>query len=291
VNKYLGLVTVLYNSEEFLEDFLNCIASQEYSNYKIYLIDNSSNFHSFNLINKFFEYNKNIKYEYIKNNENYGVAKANNQGINAALKDGCESIILLNNDIDFDDYKLFKKFSELSSCYDIIFPKILYFKTKRLWYSGGYISKFFGNGVHKNINKFDSEPLSGIKYTEYGPTCFVLINAAVFRVVGLMDEKYFVYYDDLDFMCRVKKFGIMPIYDSSLVIYHKVSSSTGGDRSLFSLFYNSRNSIYYIKKNYIGINRYFLLTAYTLARLTQSILLSSKQRSTIIKGLLDGYKM
>ena len=291
MSKLIGLVTVLYNSEGYIEGFLKSVLNQKYKNIKIYFIDNSDNFNSQKIINKYINGFRLINYEYIKSNENYGVAKGNNIGISNALIDGCDSIILLNNDIEFYDPEIFEKIVLLSNNHDIIFTKILYFNTNIIWYSGGYISRIFGNGIHKDINKADDNISKNVEYTEYGPTCFVLINAKVFNRIGLMDEKYFVYYDDLDFISRANKAKITSIYDPSLRIYHNVSSSTGGGRSLFSLFYNSRNSIYYIKKNFNGFNKYLILLSYTLARLSQSIFLTAKQRSTIIKGLFDGYKM
>ena len=126
MSKLIGLVTVLYNSEGYIEGFLKSVLNQKYKNIKIYFIDNSDNFNSQKIINKYINGFRLINYEYIKSNENYGVAKGNNIGISNALIDGCDSIILLNNDIEFYDPEIFEKIVLLSNNHDIIFTKILY---------------------------------------------------------------------------------------------------------------------------------------------------------------------
>ena len=64
-------------------------------------------------------------------------------------------------------------------------------------------------------------------YVDYASTCCLLIRKEVFDNIGLMDEKYFVYFDDTDFLFRVKKEGVHKIYyDSQITLFHKVGSLT-----------------------------------------------------------------
>ena len=65
-----------------------------------------------------------------------------------------------------------------------------------------------------------------------------------------MDEVYFVYYDDSDFLWRVRKHHKKLIYVPTSTLYHKVSVSTGGSESSFSIKYSNRNQIFFIKKNF-----------------------------------------
>jgi GT2 family glycosyltransferase len=76
-----------------------------------------------------------------------------------------------------------------------------------------------------------------------------LIQKSVFDHVALMDENYFVYYDDVDFMYRALKKNEPLWYIPEAVVYHKESTSTGF-MSDFSVHYLYRNLVYFALKNY-----------------------------------------
>jgi GT2 family glycosyltransferase len=246
----IGLVTVLYNGKEVLEGFFESLGKQTYKNFILYVIDNSPNKDAYELAQKLSkQYNIDAKFVY--NNANLGVAKGNNQGIELALKDNCEYVLLLNNDIEFganviaDMVEYAEKNNE-----NIIVPKIYYHGTNKLWMAGGYISKLKGTTIHRGDGEEDVGQYDNIEYINYAPTCFMLIKNDVFEDVGLMDEKYFVYYDDTDFVWRANKKGYKIVYYPLSKVTHKVSFSTGGNESLFSIYYGTRNRIYFIKKNF-----------------------------------------
>ncbi len=97
----VGLVTVLYKSDNVLDDFFKSLSIQSFSNYHLYLIDNSPSHQTDNLIAQLIKKYPIKGYTHIKNIENYGVAKGNNQGIELSLQNNADFVILLNNDIDF----------------------------------------------------------------------------------------------------------------------------------------------------------------------------------------------
>jgi GT2 family glycosyltransferase len=73
---------------------------------------------------------------------------------------------------------------------------------------------------------------------------FCVCKKEVFNTVGLMDETYFVYVDDLDFMYRLRKLNYSIWYENSLSIDHKISQSTGGKFSAFSVFYGKKQNLF-----------------------------------------------
>ena len=97
----LGLVTVLYNSDGVLEEFFRSLSIQTYTDYHLYLIDNSPSPATDEMVKRFAEKYKIPAHTHFKNDGNYGVAKGNNQGIKLALEAGADFVILLNNDIEF----------------------------------------------------------------------------------------------------------------------------------------------------------------------------------------------
>ena len=90
----------------------------------------------------------------------------------------------------------------------------------------------------------------------------MLIEASVFQQLGLMDNRYFVYYDDTDFMLRALRANKRLYYLPSVSVRHKVSSLTGGNESDFVVRYTARNRAYFWRKH-LGLPIAFLfLTTY-----------------------------
>jgi GT2 family glycosyltransferase len=252
----IGLVTVTFNSGNVIDAFIKSINSQDYPDYCLYVIDNNSNDQTLKIIEEKSNSEKTI---IIKNNFNNGVAGGNNQGIKKAIADGCEYILLINNDTEFEP-SLFTKLIQKSKStgYKLIVPKMMYYDSPdTIWFGGGYFNKRMGYmNYHAGQYETDSGQYPDREIT-YAPTCCTLISKSVFEQVGLMDEKYFVYFDDTDFMFRVMMDGTYKmLYISDVEFYHKVGSLTKskiGTKSKFKfgdfiIKYSTRNRVYYLKK-------------------------------------------
>ena len=287
----IALVTVLFNSIEVLEGFFQSLAQQNYKNFILYVIDNSPND---DVLNKAKELSNNfdINSVFINNNANLGVAKGNNQGIQESLKNNCEYVLLLNNDIEFGQNTI-RDIVEYTVKNDvsIIVPKIHYHNTNKIWTAGGHISKLKGTTPHRGELEVDVGQYENIEYVNYAPTCFMLIHKKVFEKVGLMDEKYFVYYDDSDFIYRTNNNGYKIVYFPKAVVSHKVSVSTGGSESLFFIYYVTRNRIYFIRKNLPLIYKIISLPYFFLTRIIKYKSYNQEQRKTLIKAIKDSFKM
>ena len=92
----IGLVTVLYNSDDVLEGFLKSISFQDHKDYKLYLIDNSANEKTDMLLSDLLKRYPVSSYKHIKTGGNIGVAGGNNWGIREALADCCAEIIIFS---------------------------------------------------------------------------------------------------------------------------------------------------------------------------------------------------
>ena len=252
----IGVVTVTYNSDKVLQPFLSDLFAQSFHNFNLYIIDNASEDKTLKILD---DLNDN-RVNQIRNHSNIGVAAANNIGIKKALEDKCSHILILNNDIEFPN-SLFKDMLvsiKKENC-SMITPKIMYHSNKDIiWYAGGGFKKSNGylpyhTGFNENIKNNNYQSL----YVDYASTCCLLIKKDVFETIGYMDEKYFVYFDDTDFLFRVKKEGVHKIYyDSQITLFHKVGSLTKSltkefersYRTHFFLKQNIRNHIYFLRK-------------------------------------------
>lgn len=245
----IGIVTVTYNSSNVINEFMKSLIGQSREDYILYVVDNAS---VDDTLEKLAPYVHQLSMVIIKNTKNIGVAAGNNQGIKQALADSCTHVLLINNDIEFEP-ELFKKLligMDVAHC-DMLVPKILYHdQPKKIWFAGGHFDnvKTYMN-IHEGYNEIDSGQYDQPRAIEYAPTCCMLIKPSVFEKVGLMDEKYFVYYDDTDFCIRALGQKQLLYFDPFVTLYHKVSSLTGGGESDFALKYYMRNKVYFIRKH------------------------------------------
>lgn len=243
----VGIVTVTYNSGTVIREFLQSSLAQSHSQFILYVVDNASSDDTLALIADC----QDPRLQIIRNPENLGVAEGNNIGIRASLRDGCTSVLLVNNDTVFESDVL----STLSvglgeyDC-DMIVPKILYFSpSDRLWCAGGTFSRLRGCSRHFGFGRKDDGSFDQPRQVPYSPTCCMLIKREVFAQVGLMDSRYFVYFDDTDFCLRAYRASLKLMYLPTARVYHKVSSLVG-HRSDTSLRYVTRNHVYYVMKHF-----------------------------------------
>lgn len=243
----IGVVTVTYNSAEVLPEFLQSVVQQTFQEFILYVVDNASQDKSLEAVAAFGD----ARIRVLANAENLGVAEGNNQGIRAALADGCDAVLLLNNDTVFPA-ELFAELRDGLAQYDCAMttPKIYYHdEPTKIWAAGGYFQPWFGYRTqHYGEGKQDTGQFDTVRAVTYAPTCCVLIHRSVFDNIGLMDPLYFVYVDDVDFMYRALKAGLVMQYLPQAKLWHKVSSLTG-HMSDFMIRYCVRNRIYFIKKN------------------------------------------
>ena len=130
--KKIGIVTVLYNSESVLDDFFSTLERQSYKNFVLYVVDNKS---PDNSLNKTKELAKSVSFEtvIIENQQNDGVAKGNNLGIEKALADSCDYILLSNNDVVLYEDTILNLLMAAERNNDlVVVPKILIYYNKNI---------------------------------------------------------------------------------------------------------------------------------------------------------------
>lgn len=288
----IGIVTVLYNSDDVLPGFFTSLAAQQGIHYRLYVIDNSAT-DSGTRLSESLAAQHGIDAVCLFNNANAGVAKGNNQGIELALKDGCTQVLLANNDTEFGPTTILDLWTGLEGGREhAVTPKIYYYEGEKvIWYAGGHINAWLMRTPHYGDRETDRGQWDHQRYVGYAPTCFMLLDRAVFERVGLMDERYFVYYDDSDFVWRMARHNLRIRYAPGALVLHKVSFSTGGGLSPFSLYYTNRNRLYFVRKNLKGLQKALAFAYMMVTRVPRLCLLPKKLSERGWAGLKDGFAM
>lgn len=290
----IGIVTVLYNSSSVLEDFFKTLSQQTLKDFVLYIIDNKSPDDSLSKSKELaIAYQESFLSVIIENDDNYGIAAGNNIGVKRALEDNCDYILLSNNDIVMNNDCISLLLSKIQETnIDMIVPKIFFYDEPLIWMAGGYFTKFSGGTRHIGSMKKDRPEYNKYRLISYAPTCVMLIKKDAFDKVGFFEEKFFVYFDDTDWVYRSRKRGLKLAYHPEAVVYHKESTSTGGQQSDFTIYYQLRNHFFFCKKNFFRFH-YWL---FVMAKCAHHFLyyrwtLNEHQRGVADKAIYDGLKM
>ena len=268
-----AVVLVNYNG---LEDTKACIESILKSSIEcsIVVIDNASKEDDGSKINQF---NSNITV--IRNSDNLGFAGANNVGILWALEHDFEYILLLNNDtvVDRDMIRLLLEETNEET---VAVPAMYYFSApKELWYGGGKINRYTGNCEHLNLDHKQQ--------VSFATGCCMLLSREVINKAGLLDERYFMYCEDLDYSIRLAKKHIKILYIPEAKLYHKVGRTSGGSGTPFSDYYITRNRLNCIRQHSDCFTRF----AYPFSLISRYIrAMEGRVRKREFKAFLEGIK-
>lgn len=257
----VGVILVNYNGAKYNSECIESIKKSDFKNISIYIVDNNSSDDSVKILKE--QYLEDICL--IENRENLGFSEANNIGIKKALMDNCEYILLLNNDTVIEE-DMISKLIEGSVRYNnaVTAPKIYYYDNQDIiWSAGGDINWNKGIAVQYGIDEKDEKQYDEESAIRFATGCCILIPKKVINKVGFLSDEYFLYYEDTDYSTRITNSGIDIIYLPKAKMYHKVSASTGGDKSELVIYYMTRNRLIFNKKynsNYIIAMGYFYLT-------------------------------
>jgi GT2 family glycosyltransferase len=177
---------------------------------------------------------------FIQNEKNIGFGAAANLGIKQAMEDFADYVLLLNNDayIEHDIVNSLLQVFKRNKIIGIVGPIIKFKKNGKFYYdTGGTVDGHIGKAHHLNDEvHIASEPLQ----VEYISGCCMMIKKEVIDVIGGFDERFFLYYEDVDYCLRAYYAGFDTYITPTSVIRHKLSASIGQ---------NSKKSIYYLVKS------------------------------------------
>lgn len=238
------IILVNYNGMSYLEEFMQSLERQTYKNYKVVFVDSCSPDDS----GIWFEENY-PQHKVFLENKNIGYAKGCNIGIHYARQEGADYVLLLNIDTVLED-NLIEELVKYSKGRAVTTPKIYSSRDKvNIWYAGGSIDYEKGTNVHFHDERLECHSVSPVHRVSFVSGCCMLIPNFVLQKVGSLDEKFYMYYDDVDMCVRLRKIRIPMYYISSTSLWHKVGGSYDGIRSVLTEYYCTRNKLYFIKKH------------------------------------------
>ena len=225
----VNLFVLNWNGRDLTLDCLSSLEKITYPNVKIYVIDNGSSDNSVTEIRNQFP-----DYEIIGLPENYGFARGNNAGFEL-VKQKADYTIFLNNDtiVDPNFVEPLINAMESNSTVKQSTPKIFYADNlDYIWFGGGKVSLWAGWIRHIGIRQKDSMQFSFDRNVDYATGCCVCMRTVDFESIGMFDESFLMYGEDVDLSLRFRKQGGQILFVPESKIWHKVSSSIGTQFSI-----------------------------------------------------------
>jgi GT2 family glycosyltransferase len=249
----LPQVAIIVLNWNGLNDTLDCLESLyqlDYQNYEIVVVDNGSTDRSVQVIRERFP-----GVTLIENDENLGYAGGNNVGLCYATAQEADYALLLNNDtvVDPTFLRILVDAAEAEPAVGIAGPTIYYHERPDvIWSAGGAIDWQWGStrmvGLdERDDGQFGVEP----RAADFVTGCAMLVRQAVLGRAGLLDERFFVYYEETEWCARATRSGFRIVHVPLARIWHKISPATQADSPLVH-YYMTRNRLLFLKATGAG---------------------------------------
>lgn len=232
------------------QDTIECVESclrLRYDSYEIVIVDNASSDGSERILRDKFP-----QVTIAQTGDNLGYSGGNNVGIRYALAHGAEYVWLLNNDTKVDPAALEEmvRIAKVDTTVGMVGPKILlYSRPGHLNCIGSTINLRTGQPSLIGLGEEDDGRFDDVREMDTLSGCSLLVRKEVIDTVGLMDERFFLFYEETDWILRAKRAGFKMMYVPGARIWHKVSASVGGHQSPLMLYYMMRNNPLLMRNN------------------------------------------
>lgn len=239
----LTVVIVNFNTKNLLRQCLASVFKQTKGiGYEVIVIDNGSSDGSGAMVKKEFP-----RARLIKNKKNLGFAKANNQGIRQARG---EWVLLLNSDTEIKDNALAKlvAFANKQKDLGIAGPKLVnpdgsLQPSTAPFYTLPVVAISLFRG-----DKFLRRSPAGTKRVDWLSGACFLIKKQVIEKVGLLDERFFMYVEEMEYCYRAKKAGFQTCFYPGAEVIHRARGSTLGRQKAILAIY--QGLIYFYQKHF-----------------------------------------
>lgn len=249
----ISVIVITFNSEKFIRACLDSVFRQDYPEFKVIVVDNSSQDNTRDIIKRSYP-----QVVLIENKENLGACCARNQGIEAS---GGDWVLALDCDVTLENNFLSKAINiidNLPSNTGILQPKILNSDNRTIYSCGLYLSwtrRFYDIGR----NKIDHGQYDSLKHIFAASSACAFYRRQMLEDTkedsGYFDQRFFFLVEDLDLAWRARNKGWNVSLSTDLKSYHAGASC--GFNNKIRQFFCFRNRYYSIVKN-DGIIKYLL---------------------------------
>ena len=246
----VSIVTVNYNQSEATCEMLESLYASGYPNMEVFVVDNASPSDTPEIIKERFP-----QIIFIQSSKNLGFAGGNNLAIRQAKG---EFIYLINNDTIIPKNHIHLLVNALTGNHEtgVVCPKIKLYDDPDIIMFAGFtpMSSYTVRNKIIGFAEKDCGQHDQPRQSAYAHGAAMMLKREVIETTGLMNEHYFLYYEEVDWSTRIRKAGYSIGYTPDTYVLHKESLSTGRNSPLKS-YYLNRNRTLFILCNITGLQK------------------------------------
>lgn len=227
----INILLLNWNSSTDINLAIGNLLRSSYLNIRVILIDNkSADEDQLGLLNVFNKYQEKIEMHMVFNSENYGYAGGNNRGLDYLIKNNLEGdILILNPDIRIQPNTIEEMRKALYDDVAGVMVKTLQSREKKMY---DYITI---NGLFQEWNFTNADVVS----TDYLAGSCMLLKRDVIEQIGLFDEDFFMYWEEVDLSFRIQDLGFQLVSTTRSYIERKDNPAIRNDNAIYFLIRNS----------------------------------------------------
>lgn len=285
---FVSIITINWNGADITCEFLESTKNFTYKNYEIIVVDNASEEDPTEkiLAGKY----PNLKI--VNSPANLGFAGGNNYGMSHCRAD-YDFVFYLNNDTEVTSdliEKCLQPFYEDANI-GVVCPKIKFHHNPSIIQYAGFNKMNMLSGRTTAVGSLEEDKgqhdTPGYTYSAHG--CAMMVKREVVDKVGMMFEKYFMFYEESDWSARIIKAGFKIYYQAKGLIYHKESMSIGKE-SAKKVHYMTRNRIFYMRRQATNSEFLIFIGFFSLLTVPKTIFKFATKRqfnhiNSFIKGI------
>jgi GT2 family glycosyltransferase len=266
---------------------LRSLQGLKYDRYSILLIDNGSGDGTKEAVGREFP-----AVRIVETGANRGFIGGVNAGLTELAGRRLDYLLLLNNDTEVEPEFLATLVSAAESHPEggIFGPTIFYYdRPREVWFAGGRYRWYRGFGQH--LTRIPDS----IREVDYITGCAMLVRSETLGKIGPMDERFFLYCDDVDWCLKARKSGYRVLYVPTAAVYHKVSSATEGLSSPYFLYYITRSSLCVAREHFSDLQWVLFLFSYLLYNRGKEICIqwfrgNRRGAAAVFQGICDFFR-
>jgi GT2 family glycosyltransferase len=261
----VGVIIVSYDQKRFLRLLFETLSYQSFKNFCVYFVDNCSQDGSVEYA-KELSINLKLEAKFFVLNENTGYTGGNNYGVRQAVSDKCEYCLILNSDteLDRDCTKLLIECLESEPGVAATGPILLLHNKENqntTIQEFGAKADFKSYKIKKNYSSEIFE-IIGENIPDYLQVNFItgaciMLKSSVYKQIGLFDEKYFAYGEEIDLFKKINDAGLKVFVTKKAKVWHHHDWSGKNKKGYYIEYYLiQRNKYLYFRKYRLYISMF-----------------------------------
>lgn len=244
-------IVLAYNGVELTLECLRSLQAQDYPNLHLLVLDNASIDETPAILRA-----QTPDVEVVASSENLGYAGGNNLAMRHALAHGAELLFLVNNDTRLHPQcvsLLVEEIRQPPAC-GAVGPMVYTWDNwQTISSAGGAVDWAAADAINVGAGEVDQGQYAA-RSVDFVNGCGIMVSKTAIERVGMIDERFFMYWEETDWCLRMHEAGLDVRYQPAAKLQHK-APLTWQQQSPLTLYYMGRNRLFFFARHGRGIQR------------------------------------